>query len=117
MGLARTPYSNLFQPKHFGTVINKLGYDSFLMDSIDLPTQSETRREMQELAILFHSCQGWASFLKSIESHPSQLNSSLKSPQEIRINHSLLDFWATWELGRYAVLSRLKTPLGDPIQV
>jgi hypothetical protein len=37
-------------------------------------------------------------------------------PQEILTNKTLQDHWMAWEMARFCVVNRLKTPLGGPMQ-
>ncbi|KAL7751291.1 hypothetical protein RI367_003150 [Sorochytrium milnesiophthora] len=109
-------HTGSFRPPHFAIVMRRLGLGQMLPADAGLPSSDDLADSdgfTEWLVDLFHSCQG----LRLIDTAWHGLNYSLSQQLNI-VQHArdTLEFFALWEAGRYCVLSRLRTPFGNPTQ-
>eukprot|EP00842_Homolaphlyctis_polyrhiza_P006613 jgi/Hompol1/6953/HPOL_002394-RA len=107
-----SPPLGTFRPRHFQLVVCYLGMGSFLQqpDESILSEVGLAHEPAEWLSSMFHACQT-PQILRSMPVPPS--DSVLAAAA---LNQETLMFWALWETARFCVLSRLRTPLGGPLQ-
>ncbi|KAF0561158.1 Serine/threonine-protein kinase SMG1 [Gigaspora margarita] len=115
-----TPNLGSFRSPHFQIVMNHLGMKELLtgQDETDNVTYDPSEKGQWRLR-LFLSCQSNDLFnpkdviednnLKYVYSRDEIVYAIVNS-------NDLLTFWTLWEVARYCVLSRLRTPFGGPKQ-
>ncbi|KAI9495515.1 hypothetical protein BDB00DRAFT_927415 [Zychaea mexicana] len=115
-----TPHTGSFRPAHYEIVMANLGMAGHLIGSHaeNAAKAIQKRDDGDQLAWarrLFHHC-------ASIESmrNVSALKESKKGDgpivRYVNNSRSFLKYWAMWEVSRYCMLSRLRTPFGGPQQ-
>ncbi|RKO86478.1 hypothetical protein BDK51DRAFT_31709, partial [Blyttiomyces helicus] len=111
------PHLGTFRPKHFSAVVTLLGMGGHLITRDEAALAADVGlKEAAWLERLFHTCQGASLLTKSSKLVKSSKAFDLLELNEIDVSEDLLMFWALWETARYCVLTRLRTPLGAPIQ-
>ncbi|CAG8459304.1 17347_t:CDS:10, partial [Acaulospora colombiana] len=111
-----TPHSGNFGPQHFQIAMKNLGMEEFL-SAQDEPDNHiyDTSEKSQWRCRLFFSCQGIEMFDRNRSTEEER-----RDPGDISTvtanSDDLLVFWTVWEVARYCVLSRLRTPFGGPKQ-
>ncbi|CAI2173764.1 5161_t:CDS:10 [Funneliformis geosporum] len=116
--VASTPHLGNFRPPHFQIVMSRLGMNELLSSQDEsIIISDETYEKGQWLLRLFHSCQSIEGFDKE---NPIEDEENMKFESDIAgaiaNSNDLLTFWSLWEVVRYCVLSRLRTPFGGPKQ-
>ncbi|KAJ3299777.1 Serine/threonine-protein kinase smg1 [Borealophlyctis nickersoniae] len=109
------PHVGTFRAKHFQLVMQYLGLGQRLQQRDD-DVLGETAVDTSTTAWLerlFHACQT-PSILESTK-FMQKGKASLKM-HEIDSSDDMLMFWALWETARFCILTRLRTPLGTPLQ-
>ncbi|TPX67125.1 hypothetical protein SpCBS45565_g04070 [Spizellomyces sp. 'palustris'] len=112
MEVMSKPPSGTFRSKHFQLVVTQLGMEAYFLQSDEPGVPSARELDHTDwLERLFHVCQS-ATVMERSAAPTSG------SPDAVRIDtwEDPLIFWALWESARYCVLSRLRTPLGSPVQ-
>ncbi|GET01157.1 serine/threonine-protein kinase SMG1 isoform X2 [Rhizophagus clarus] len=119
--VSATPHLGNFRPPHFQIVMSHLGMKD-LLSSQDEPDiiNDDVYDKGQWRLRLFHSCQSVEGFDKG---NPIEEDDDIKFAYSesdiagaIANSNDLLTFWSLWEVARYCVLSRLRTPFGGPKQ-
>ncbi|KAJ3170439.1 Serine/threonine-protein kinase smg1 [Geranomyces variabilis] len=115
--LMAMPPSGTFRSKHFQLVASFLGmHDRIIVGDDAPPSEPPDREDMTWLQRVYHACQT-CSFA---ESEMGSGSGSRHQEWEKCAAHercgSFLEYWALWESARYCILSRLRTPLGAPLQ-
>ncbi|GBC43817.2 serine/threonine-protein kinase SMG1 isoform X3 [Rhizophagus irregularis DAOM 181602=DAOM 197198] len=119
--VSATPHLGNFRPPHFQIVMSHLGMKD-LLSSQDEPDiiNDDVYYKGQWRLRLFHSCQSVEGFDKG---NPIEEEDDIKFVYSesdiagaIANSNDLLTFWSLWEVARYCVLSRLRTPFGGPKQ-
>ncbi|KAF9960667.1 Serine/threonine-protein kinase smg1 [Mortierella alpina] len=64
---------------------------------------------------LFHACQGKEILAKVNQESGADIIAS-EQVETLQHSHELLTYWSLWEMSKYCVLSRLRTPYGGPQQ-
>ncbi|KAJ3232044.1 Serine/threonine-protein kinase smg1 [Chytriomyces hyalinus] len=86
-----------------------------VMQTLGIYPRSETLRPdaAKTLLRLFHICQA-----SKVVSQATDLmdENDLKAHSNAYLSEDLLTYWALWESARFCVLSRLRTPFGNPEQ-
>ncbi|KAG0220242.1 Serine/threonine-protein kinase smg1 [Mortierella sp. NVP41] len=113
----KSPNSGVFRYPHFSAVLSALSAnDVKTSQSADSSaTEVEPPPDRDMLQRLFYSCQGKDILAKvNLESGADPI----ATDQVNTFQHSghLLMYWSLWEVARYCVLSRLRTPYGGPQQ-
>lgn len=133
-----TPHTGSFRPIHYEITMQRLGLGQHLLVSHD-DLHKELDNAPDWAKRIFYTCD----ILNSMQSVPlfkeirkgkerrkkyiNMKNELLKNfIVEIPINglknliddsQTLTSYWSTWESARYCILSRLRTPFGNPQQV
>ncbi|KAF9920880.1 Serine/threonine-protein kinase smg1 [Linnemannia zychae] len=113
----KSPNSGVFRYPHFFAVLSDFNTNETKLGQTSDDNSSDTNvipnRDMLER--LFHSCQG-----KDILAKVNMDGGAdpIATDQINMFQHSghLLMYWSLWEVARYCVLSRLRTPYGGPQQ-
>ncbi|KAF9558938.1 Serine/threonine-protein kinase smg1 [Mortierella alpina] len=64
---------------------------------------------------LFHACQGKEILARVNQESGADIIAS-EQVETLQHSHELLTYWSLWEMSKYCVLSRLRTPFGGPQQ-
>ncbi|KAF9983744.1 Serine/threonine-protein kinase smg1 [Mortierella antarctica] len=64
---------------------------------------------------LFHACQG-KEILAKVNQDSGADTIASEQVETLQHSHELLTYWSLWEMSKYCVLSRLRTPFGGPQQ-
>ncbi|CAG8478500.1 7348_t:CDS:10 [Funneliformis caledonium] len=119
--ISSTPHLGNFRPPHFQIVMSRLGMNELLSSQDEtIIISDDTYEKGQWLLRLFHSCQSIEGFDKENhiedEGNMKYVYSESDIAGTIANSNDLLTFWSLWEVVRYCVLSRLRTPFGGPKQ-
>ncbi|CAG8432924.1 6070_t:CDS:10 [Diversispora eburnea] len=121
--LVITPHSGSFRPPHFQIVMNHLGMNDFLSIQDASDNTSYCNNEKEWKSRLFYSC-GSVDIFERMNQVGEMNNQNLTYSNSdisdiatiISNSNDLLTFWTVWEVSRYCMLSRLRTPFGGPKQ-
>ncbi|KAG0198674.1 Serine/threonine-protein kinase smg1 [Mortierella sp. GBA30] len=109
--LLRSPYTGVFRYPHFNSVISALvPQDKSRDEDENISGIVSFAQDGDMLQRLFHACQG-----KDILSKVNT-DSSTEQVETLQHSYNLLMYWSLWEMSKYCVLSRLRTPFGGPQQ-
>ncbi|CAH1764116.1 6132_t:CDS:10 [Entrophospora sp. SA101] len=119
--IASTHHQGIFRPPHFQIVMTYFGMkdlltsqEEFDINNYDIGSKGSWKTR------LFQSCQTIENFEKGIiveENDDFKFEYSHTDVMAAIANsNELLTFWILWEVSRYCVLSRLRTPFGGPKQ-
>ncbi|KAI7861672.1 hypothetical protein BDF14DRAFT_1991502 [Spinellus fusiger] len=116
-----SPHTGAFRPVHYEITMRHLGMGDLLLSSLSEDDQEQFSQEpkpsLEWARRLFYHCDALGS-MKHMSSF-IELQKNIGMDQIISyINKSstLLFYWAMWESARYCILSRLRTPFGNPQQ-
>ncbi|CAO3682136.1 unnamed protein product [Rhizopus stolonifer] len=111
-----TPHTGSFRPIHYEITMQRLGIGQHLLVSHD-----ELHKELDNAPDwakrIFYTCD----ILNSMQSVPLLKEIRKEIPIHglrnlIDDSQTLTSYWSTWESARYCILSRLRTPFGNPQQ-
>ncbi|KAJ3131917.1 Serine/threonine-protein kinase smg1 [Geranomyces variabilis] len=115
--LMAMPPSGTFRPKHFQLVASFLGmHDRIIIGDDAPPSDPPDRDDMTWLQRMYHACQTCSFADSEIGSGSGSTHQQWEKGAAHERRGSLLEYWALWESARYCILSRLRTPLGAPLQ-
>ncbi|KAI8065122.1 hypothetical protein BC940DRAFT_87789 [Gongronella butleri] len=109
--IMKTPHTGMFRPVHYEIAMRHMGMQRLLVDvSARHGTVGDHGNDDDNewARRLLHACDGLRS-----------LRGNLTTQQMaawINDSSSLLMYWTMWEASRYCILSRLRTPFGNPQQ-
>ncbi|CAO3621696.1 unnamed protein product [Cunninghamella echinulata] len=123
-----TPHTGMFRPVHYEIVMKHLGLDEHLINSNG--TNDNEKKDNSQLS--YHNNNDGNNTIDSLDWAKRILNYCDGINQLIKVNNkkvddnfiesvmngstSLLYYWSIWEISRYCILSRLRTPFGGPQQ-
>ncbi|KAI9306755.1 hypothetical protein BJ944DRAFT_41558 [Cunninghamella echinulata] len=123
-----TPHTGMFRPVHYEIVMKQLGLEEHLVNS-NCTNDNEKKEHSQ---FNHHNDNDVNNAIDSLDWAKRILNYCDGVNQLIKLNNkkvddsfiesvmngstSLLYYWSIWEISRYCILSRLRTPFGGPQQ-
>ncbi|KAF9949050.1 Serine/threonine-protein kinase smg1 [Mortierella alpina] len=112
----RSPYAGVFRYPHFNSMMSALAAND--KDAIEEESGDSGVAFVQDgdmLQRLFHACQGKEILAKANQESGADTIAS-EQVETLQHSHELLTYWSLWEMSKYCVLSRLRTPFGGPQQ-
>ncbi|KAF9932158.1 Serine/threonine-protein kinase smg1 [Mortierella alpina] len=112
----RSPYAGVFRYPHFNSMISALAAND--KDAIEEESGDSGVAFVQDgdmLQRLFHACQG-KEILAKVNQDSGADTIASEQVETLQHSHELLTYWSLWEMSKYCVLSRLRTPFGGPQQ-
>ncbi|CEG68582.1 hypothetical protein RMATCC62417_04816 [Rhizopus microsporus] len=111
-----TPHTGTFRPVHYEIVMKHLGMGKHLVGTNDtaIVDQASTTEWARRL---LHHCDAIGNLKNTFLF--SELCEDISKSEIVHLmnNHeTVLYYWAMWESARYCILSRLRTPFGNPQQ-
>ncbi|CAO3569235.1 unnamed protein product [Mortierella alpina] len=112
----RSPYAGVFRYPHFSSMMSALAAN----DKSPIEEESGDSgvafvQDGDMLQRLFHACQGKEILAKVNQESGADIIAS-EQVETLQHSHELLTYWSLWEMSKYCVLSRLRTPYGGPQQ-
>jgi hypothetical protein len=106
---------SVFNYSHFVTVVTYLGLSSFLHPAFSSLVDSASAivgfdSNFDWLVTMFYSCQAPVTLAKASDTDNTLLIAAAAN------SYDLLLYWALFELAKFCINSKLKTPLGAPVQ-
>ncbi|CAO3636665.1 unnamed protein product [Cunninghamella blakesleeana] len=124
-----TPHTGMFRPIHYELVMKQLGLDEYLINN---NATSDNEKNENIMFSYHHNNSNGNNIVGPLDWAKRILNYCDGVNQLIKINNknmdenyientmngsiSLLYYWSIWEISRYCILSRLRTPFGGPQQ-
>lgn len=130
-----TPHTGTFRPVHYEIVMKHLGMGKHLVGTNDTAIVDQASTTEWARRLLHHCdaignlkntflfselCEGKkeTKAFDTLDAYVCLLDISKSEIVHLMNNHeTVLYYWAMWESARYCILSRLRTPFGNPQQV